>query len=159
MAKHIFDSYECHGMSRHNPIYTRWITMKSRCNNPHHPAYDRYGGRGIMVCDEWNLSFMNFYKWAIQNGYKDGLTLDRINNEKGYSPDNCRWANPKQQARNKRTNRLITYHGKTQCIAAWSDETGIRRDTLLYRLNHFKSLDDVFNPIKNKPWDVAKAVI
>ena len=139
-----------HGMSKRNgkahPIYNSWSSMKDRCNNHNSQAYGNYGGRGISVCKEWNDSFENFLKWAIESGYNEGMTLDRIDNNKGYSPENCRWATKFQQGRNKRNNHLITYNGKTQCIAAWSEETGIRRDTLLYRINHFKSIEDVFYP-------------
>lgn len=145
-----------HGMSQSNPIYKRWGLMKSRCNNPNATGYDRYGGRGIKVCDEWNNSFITFYEWAIANGFRSDLSLDRIDNNKGYSPDNCRWVTRSQQARNVRRNHMITYNGKTQCIGKWSEETGIRRDTLLYRIRHFDSLDDVFNPNKNKPWGVKR---
>jgi hypothetical protein len=143
-----------HGMSQNNVIYRRWSSMKSRCNNPNNIAYDRYGGRGIKVCDEWDKSFIKFYEWAIQNGFREDLSLDRIDNNKGYSPDNCRWATRFEQARNVRRNHMITYNGKTQCIGAWAEETGIRRDTLLYRIKHFDSLDDVFEVKSHKPWSV-----
>lgn len=156
MAKHLFESLERHGMSQNNLLYRRWAMMKNRCNNPNNIAYDRYGGRGIKVCDEWNKSFPSFYEWAINNGFREDLSLDRIDNNKGYSPENCRWATRFEQARNVRRNHMITYNGKTQCIGAWSEETGIRRDTLLYRINHFKSLDDVFNPKHKKPWGGCK---
>ena len=133
-----------HGMSQNNMIYKRWGSMKNRCNNPNSIAYERYGGRGIKVCEEWDKSFQSFYKWAIENGFEENLTLDRIDNNKEYFPENCRWVTTKIQNRNCSRNHFVTYNGKTQCIADWSDETGIRRDTLLYRLNHCKNIDEVF---------------
>ena len=134
-----------HGLNYH-PLYKRWHGMKSRCSKSSN-VYEQYAGRGITVCEEWNSSFLKFYQWAIENGFREDLSLDRIDNNKGYCPENCRWATRFQQARNVRRNRLVTYNGKTQCIGAWSEETGIRRDTLLYRLNHCKSIDDVFKRI------------
>lgn len=120
-------------------IYHIWKNMKQRCSNANFNAYTRYGGRGITVCDEWLNDFQAFYDWAMANGYKDGLTIDRINNNKGYSPDNCRWATPKEQANNRQSNHLVTFNGKTQTIAQWADELNMNYFALyskLKRLNY-----------------------
>ena len=79
--------------------------MKWRCYYPHHTHYGYYGGRGITVCDEWLHNFKSFYDWAMSHGYRDDLTLDRIDNDKGYSPNNCRWATYSEQNKNKRPTR------------------------------------------------------
>lgn len=83
-------------------LYSIWNHMKQRCLNPNNHAFPDYGGRGITICDEWKRDYIAFRDWAMNNGYSDDLTIDRINNDAGYSPDNCRWATRSQQNSNKR---------------------------------------------------------
>jgi hypothetical protein len=108
--------------------------MKQRRNNPSHVAYKQYGGHGIKVCDEWSKSFETFYHWAVSHGYTDNLSIDRIDNTKGYSPENCRWATNCEQQNNKRSCRLITAFQKTLTVAQWARETGIKENTIRARL-------------------------
>ena len=119
---------------RYTKLYNRWCAMKSRCNNPNDKEYSRYGGRGIRICKEWQESFENFYKWSIENGYKENLSIDRIDNNKNYYPGNCRWTTRTVQNRNYSRNQVITYNGKTQCVTDWANEIGINPKTLYKRI-------------------------
>ena len=114
-------------------LYHIWDNMKRRCNNPQRPDFFRYGGRGITLCSEW-FEFRPFYDWAMANGYSGELQLDRADNNKGYSPDNCRWVTGKANCRNKKTNRFITYNGETKTLKDWSEILGINYRTLRKRL-------------------------
>lgn len=107
--------------------------MKQRCEDQNKDNYPLYGGKGITVCEEWHNASA-FIEWALSHGYSDDLTLDRIDNSKGYSPDNCRWADIITQSRNKTTNRLVEYNGETRCLTEWSEITGIPIPTLWHRL-------------------------
>ena len=129
-------------------IYEIWASMKKRCLNKNCQSYDNYGGRGIIICDEW-LKFENFYTWAIENGYNDNLTLDRVNNNLGYNPNNCRWANRYTQANNKRNNVLITYNGKTQTLPQWCRELNLPYATIWDRVQKGWTDEEILTtPIK-----------
>lgn len=132
-------------------LYKIWISMKERCYNPTRNNYYLYGGRGITICDEW-LNFENFYHWSINNGYSNRLTIDRIDNNLGYSPSNCRWATDREQANNKRNNRIIEYNKERYTLEEWSRITGIASNTIRMRIDKYgwgigKAL---FYPIKSK---------
>lgn len=121
-------------------------SIKQRCLNPKNSDYYLYGGRGITICKEW-LDSVNgvalFVHWSLENGYKKGLSIDRIDNSKGYSPDNCRWVDNHIQGRNKRTNHLITFNEETHCLAEWAEIKGIKYHTLKQRINKYKwSIED-----------------
>lgn len=105
-------------------LYYVWNGMKSRCLNPNQKSYKNYGERGIKICDEW-LNFNNFYEWAMNNGYKEGLSIERENVNGNYEPSNCHWATAKEQANNTRSNHFIEYNGENKTIQQWEDETGL----------------------------------
>lgn len=125
-----------HGDSR-TRLYGIWNGMKSRCYYPKNNRYHRYGARGITVCDEWKDDFAAFRDWALDNGYRDDLTIDRIDNDKGYYPDNCRWVTLKKQANNSPKNRKLAYMGKEQTISQWAEELGMDPHTLSARLDRY----------------------
>lgn len=124
-----------HGLT-HTRIYNIWVGMIARCENKNHASYHRYGGRNIRVCDKWK-DFVVFAEWAFQNGYSDELTIDRIDNDGDYTPDNCRWATRLTQANNTRKNRNITINGETMSVSAWGRKLGINQSTLNMRLNKY----------------------
>ena len=116
-------------------LYSIWCRMKQRCNNPNTSESKYYHDKGIRVCKEWDSSFEAFEKWALENGYGDSLTIDRINSEDGYCPENCRWVDKKEQTRNREVTRFITFDGKTLTPYEWERETGIKAKTILKRID------------------------
>ncbi len=132
---------------KHGKTNTRlfhiFATMKQRCYNNNNTDYKNYGGRGIKICDDWLDNFASFYNWSMSNGYKENLTIDRIDNNKGYSPDNCRWVGVETQARNKRNNIQITYLGKTQPLKIWCQELNLPYRTIFNRYKYLHWQDPV----------------
>lgn len=120
-----------HGLYK-SRLYNIWKHMKSRCNNPKDAKYHNYGGRGILVCKEWD-DFIPFYEWAISNGYRDDLEIDRTNNDGNYCPSNCRWVTRKVQCNNFSRNHLITYNGETHTMQEWSELLGVNKSTMSTR--------------------------
>ena len=127
-------------VTRHEErLYGVWAGMRDRCNNPNCPQYKWYGGRGIKICEEWN-DYLKFKEWAYANGYDDKApkyqcTIDRLDTNGDYSPDNCAWKTQKEQSNNMRSNRRITYNGITHTLQEWSEILNIRDDTLRRRLD------------------------
>lgn len=139
-----------YGCIENNKLYRLWSHMKERCGNSPSILKKRmskfYTKKGITVCDEWINDFSAFKKWAEENGYSDKLQIDRIDNNKGYSPSNCRFVTPKENCRNKSNNNLITYDGKTMCLTEWAEFLNIRVDTLYHRLKLGMRLDKALTP-------------
>lgn len=131
-----------HG-KRYTKLYYIWSNMKDRCLNKNCKNYPSYGGRGIKICEEW-YNFENFYKWSMNNGYEEGLSIDRIDNDGCYCPENCRWVTMMQQCYNRRSNHYIEYNGKTQTITQWANEYNLTEQILSSRLR--------------KGWDIHRAL-
>lgn len=121
-----------HGMTG-TRLFRIWVDMKQRCTNKNYPQYYLWGGKGITVCNEWLHDFVSFHKWATSSGYKDNLTIDRINTNGNYEPSNCRWVTPKEQARNTSQNCKITIDGETKLLCEWIDISPITRSTYYKR--------------------------
>lgn len=119
-----------HGMAN-TKLYAIWRDMRYRCYNPKKNRYPNYGGRGIRICDEWKNNFEPFMEWALENGYKEGLSIERIDVNGDYEPSNCKWIAFEKQARNKTSNVMIDYYGKDICIVELSEITGLN-DKMLY---------------------------
>ena len=135
-----------HGKSK-DRIYNIYRGMKSRCLNKNNYSYSHYGERGIKVCDEWlgETGFKNFYDWAMNHGYSDELSIDRINVDGNYDPNNCRWATKDEQQCNKTNSILIEYKGEKKTVAEWAKIYGINYYTLLSRIK--------------SNWDIEKALL
>lgn len=143
------ENHTIHGKSN-SRLFSIWANMISRCENKNIDTYKYYGKRGISVCYEWRNSFQEFYDWSISNGYKENLTLDRIDNNKNYSPDNCRWATIKEQSNNRRGNRILTYNGETRTLTQWAEIIGCRESMLRSRLNRGWSVEKAIETPKLK---------
>lgn len=118
-------------------LYHVWISMRDRCSNVNNPAYKRYGGRGIFVCGEWDSDYECFREWALNNGYSPDLSIDRRDNDGPYTPQNCRWATPREQANNTRRTRFIEYCGVTMSVSEWARHLGLNQSTLSMRINTY----------------------
>ena len=130
-------------------IYETWQDMKRRCYNKQNARYDRYGGRGITVCDEWLNNFQSFYDWAISNGYSDDLTIDRIDNDGNYEPSNCRWSTAKEQCNNRGSNINITIGNATKSLMCWCEIFNVdyKKVYARYKRNGYEGIDRLFNDI------------
>lgn len=134
-----------HGMSN-DRLYTIHKGILARCNNKNHRDYHNYGGRGIVVCDEWKNNFMSFYNWAIKNGYEDNLTLERVNVDGNYEPTNCTWITIAEQQLNKRNTIYVEHNGERERLSDLSNRIGISWKTLKYRLEQNYKYEDLIKP-------------
>ena len=129
-----------HGYSN-SRLYRIWLKTKTRCYDSNQKRYNSYGGRGITVCPEWRESFEAFRDWALANGYRDDLTIDRKDVNGNYEPNNCRWITNQEQQNNRRDNHYITYNGEKRTITEWARIFGISENALVHRINRGWDLD------------------
>lgn len=137
---------DCGKLSQYNHLYLIWKHMLNRCYSPDGDGYNLYGGRGVTVCDEWH-DWGHFKEWAIRSGWKEGLSIDRIDVNGNYFPDNCRWTDMRGQSNNKRNNLLLSYMGATKTVAEWSRVTGIPYQRVWKGFHEGKSPEEIFKDI------------
>lgn len=138
-----------HG-GRKERLYHIWINMKSRCYNSNDKEYKNYGGRGVTICNEWKDDFRTFREWSKANGYREDLTIDRIDVNGNYTPDNCRWVTMVVQANNSRRNVFLTHNGKTQTVAQWAREMGVNHRMLHKRLKRGWSVEKTLKELEEQ---------
>lgn len=138
-------------MSKHGASNTRlygiWTNMKGRCNNPNAEGYKDYGGRGIQVCDEWAHDFSVFQEWAMSHGYQESLSIDRVDVDGNYCPENCRWASMKEQQNNKRTNVFCEIDGETRTLSQWAEFSNLPKYEIYDRWRRGKRGYDLICPL------------
>lgn len=141
-----------HDLSKHR-LYSIWIDIRKRCFDTKRDSYKNYGGRGITICNEWNSDFMSFYNWAISNGYDEKLTLDRIDNDGDYTPENCRWVTRLVQNNNTRKNVYIEFKGEKLTISQLARRYDLHPKTITYRIENGYKGDEIIakpNAVKRK---------
>lgn len=150
----IFDGRAAH------PLHKVWNSMLDRCENPNNPMFPIYGARGISVCEEWR-DFRKFVEWSNSvGGRPDGYSLDRIDTDGNYCPENCRWADEETQQNNKRTNRYLTYKGETLSLSQWSRKTGLSRCAIQYRFMQGWSAEDILEvPLNHRKGEYRRKIL
>lgn len=139
-----------HGLSvSEKRLYWVWAAIIQRCTNEKCKDYKDYGARGIAICSEWRSNFANFCAWAKESGYVEGLSIDRKDNEKGYTPENCQWVTNKDQMRNQRKTVVLTYEGNSMPLTWWAEKYGISEKTLRARVILYGW--DIEKALKTKP--------
>ena len=133
-----------------SPTYRVWVAMRTRCNNPNHTLYERYGGRGIKVCDRWNNSFVNFL--SDMGERPEEMSIERIDNDKGYCPSNCKWATAREQQNNTSNNVVVSYKNQTHTLAEWSRILGIKHQTIRTRYRRGLPIEKVLYPGRLDRW-------
>ena len=140
-----------HGYAKKERLYQTWGNMRRRCYDPANKRYAQYGGRGITICPEWD-DYAAFRAWALSAGYRDDLTIDRIDVDGNYCPENCRWATAAEQANNVTRNRLLTYQGKTMTMSEWAKEFGISYGAINHRVQRGWSMERIAStPVRGMP--------
>lgn len=139
-----------HNESHKTRLYCIWENMKKRCRWEKDKRYKNYGGRGISVCDEWKNNYLVFKAWALSSGYKDDLTIERIDNNGNYCPENCRWATLAEQAQNTTRTRYVDFHGKKMTIRQIATELGVTYSAVQHRLDRGQPLDGKYKTVSKR---------
>ena len=150
-------SHTTHGKSD-DRLFTIWMNMKARCYRKTSKDYPNYGGRGIKICDEWINNFQEFYDWAIKNGYSDELTIDRIDVNGNYEPDNCRWATREEQENNKRNSVYYEIDGVKHTISKWADLYNMPKELVRTRVKRGMNIKKALTYPKQKPFGFKNAI-
>lgn len=138
-----------HGKSnKKNRLYKIWGIIRDRCFCKTYLRYKDYGGRGITICEEWKNDFLVFEKWALANGYSDNLSIDRINNDGNYCPENCRWATAKEQANNRRNSKFIYYNNEKLTISQFANKYNINRNILNQKINKGFKIQEIIDSLE-----------
>lgn len=136
-----------HGFTHKERLYETWKNMKRRCKDINNKRYSFYGGKGVVICKEWENDYLSFRNWAMSHGYDGKLTIDRIDNGGDYTPENCRWATGKEQQNNTSRNHWITCNGETHTVSEWADVFGVTYGAFLRRIKKGLNIDFVINLI------------
>ena len=139
-------------------LHNIWLSMRQRCFYTASAGYRNYGGKGVTICDEWLSDFQTFYEWAMSNGYQDDLTIDRIDSNGNYCPENCRWATMKEQQNNRSNNIRFSVGGVEKTLTEWSEASGIPRETLSWRVKNHWAEDELFMPVNLNNARIRKGV-
>lgn len=136
-----------------HPLYEVWRSIKRRCYDKTNKDYAHYGARGIKMYPPWRDDYMEFYTWSLSHGYKHGLTIDRVCNNRGYFPGNCRWVSRRAQANNRGTNTRVTIEGETHTIAQWARIKGIKDNTIIERIRRgMDPVEAILKPARQYNW-------
>ena len=143
--------HDCPRGKSRPPLYNSWANMIQRCTNPRNSSYKWYGARGISICDEWR-EYSKFREWALNSGWEPGLTIERIDLDKGYEPSNCKWITPQEQHLNMSTNKILTFRGESKPMKTWCEELGMPYYTVRSRLNilHWSVEDALTIEVKHR---------
>lgn len=148
-------------IKKKSKLYVIWIAMRQRCNNPNNYNYKNYGAKGIKVCDEWNKDYISFYEWAMSVGYQENskskLTIDRIDNSKGYNPNNCRFLTIQEQQNNKTNNHLITLNGETHTVTQWAKILDINVQTIFSRIRKGLTAEEILSKKRKNKIEVIQS--
>lgn len=137
-------------VNKNKRLYGIWKGIKSRCKNKARNSYKHYGGRGIKVCEEWDKSYAAFERWSLANGYRDDLSIDRIDNDGHYCPENCRWATPAEQSNNTRRNHILEAFGEAHTLAEWSKINNVSYHTIKTRMRKGVTGEALIAPVKRR---------